>query len=183
MDRRLFDKRRTILALPLAGVLGAVLVVGTATDASAKRYRQAMSGSFAMFSDSYKPRNFLDCRYVDKENNKLVDDYRCSDGSGKSRLLATILMPDLDKTNHRPLPPDYSGWKYLAAPDHFKCVWNKNNQGIKTAETFRCSYGSRHFPLDWMVLATQDVPQGVPPRDAAWYVPSGKCWIPSGKCW
>ncbi|GAA2348370.1 hypothetical protein OKJ48_21025 [Streptomyces kunmingensis] len=181
MNRRLFGKRRTILALPLVGALGAVLVVGTATDASAKRYKQDMSQSFAMFSDSYQPQNFLDCKYVDKKQNKLVDDYRCSDGSGTSRLLADILTQDSDK--NRMLPPDGSGWKYLAAPDHFKCLWNKNNQGIRTAETFKCKYDSHHFPLDWMVFATQDVPQGVPPQDTVWYVPNGKCWIPNGKCW
>lgn len=138
-----------------------------------------MNNSFAKFQPSYPKGDVLDCTYVDRENNVLVDDYRCSDGS-QTPLLSSILTQD--NSNPRDLPPNGKGWKHLVAPRHFKCTWDAADPNVRIAETFDCSYKHRdhpggpehrhYFTLDWMIFATQEDPT----RQAAWYAPHHMMW-------
>ncbi|MFE6160453.1 hypothetical protein ACFQ7F_16250 [Streptomyces sp. NPDC056486] len=126
------------LALLLAAFLACAWVLSTASDVLAKPKKPKNNQSRARFVEGYKPPEHFTCKYVEKEKNKVVEAYMCKSGKAKPVRLGAILA---EETEMR-LPPDDSGWEYLAAPDQFQCKWEGGVS--RETDTFRCEYEHRH---------------------------------------
>ncbi|GAA3779272.1 hypothetical protein GCM10022403_012410 [Streptomyces coacervatus] len=124
----------------MTALVGALVFV-TATDASAKRKRPKYNQSFAKFVDDYRPpKDTFRCSYLEKVGGIKVEDWVCNAGENSTpKLFAEMLAPDTDSGRGAGLWWQNKGWKYLAAPQNFRCTI-VNAQLEKTADNYNCSF-------------------------------------------
>jgi len=126
----------TLLALALA----LLFVVTLAGDADARHRRPTRRFSVAAFdvlgvdpgAAPFEAPDRFSCRFDDSPS---VHGYVCK-GGGKTFTLSEALKRGDN-------PPDGEGFEGLATPDRFRCRWDGNAAGDKSAEHFICKYRHR----------------------------------------
>jgi len=127
--------RRSLYAILLASTLSVMFVMTTADVASARHTPATRRFSTAAFVPDFEanaPDRFK-CTYNDSPN---VHDYACRAGA------RTFLLGDVLQRGGN--PPPGQGNEGLATPDRFRCFWDGNAAGDRSAEHYNCKYRHRH---------------------------------------
>ncbi|WP_189863344.1 hypothetical protein [Streptomyces poonensis] len=162
--------RNALLALPVITCTALSLVVASAPDADARHRPPGPHFSIAspLFADGFTPPRAFSCRYVEKRNGKIVDDYACSAPGGPSFMLGQVLQTGLEKPGN--------GWDGISAPDAMQC--GKKKEAPPVTDNYRCMYKHRHgnrpkhchkFTLRNMVAVQHS--GSIPDREVDWYAP------------
>jgi hypothetical protein len=166
----------TLLALALALVFVATL----AEDADARRVRHKKST--AAFVDTFTPPDRFTCRYLDGgvPLDQSLDGYRCTAGT------TTFLLDDvLTRGGNPPLPGSEDPLAGVAIPPPalFKCHFDRNAAGDRSAEHFICQsrQNQQTFKVNEIVSTTLDEDDDVTGDTLEEDVDGeGDVWLPPG---
>lgn len=132
---RAWTRGRALIALLVVTLVGA-LVLAAATDAFAKRKKPKKNISLAAFAGDYEHPEKFSCRYLEKVEGIVVEDWVCSAGPDGTAILFNQLLTRGDNSGFW---WEDQGWKYLAAPKRFSCRVQPEN-AAPFIENYQCTY-------------------------------------------